>query len=54
MSQYGQSVSSIIRSSGIYFAISQFSNVFKEHPFIPINKSNSIKAFNSSYVPLNE
>jgi hypothetical protein len=54
MSQYGQSVSNIILSNGIYFAISQFSYVFKEQPFTPMYKSNSMKAFNSSNVPLNE
>jgi hypothetical protein len=54
MSQYGQSVSNIILSKGIFLAISQFSCVFKEQPFTPIYKSSSINALSSSNVPLNE
>lgn len=36
ISQYGESVSIIILSTGMHFTTSRFSGVFREQPFIPI------------------
>ena len=52
MSQYGQSVSIIILSSGIVLTTSRFSCVLRLQPFKPIYKSRSMISLTSSVVPV--
>ena len=54
ISQYGASVSIIILFRGIFLTISKLISSLREHPFIPMYRSNARIYSISSTVPVNE